>query len=514
MFPGHGHGLYHMADNMLRTFQISMKSRKKGVTMKVNHAGWLSWTVLLLYVLNLIVSGSEIGSCTWDQHLGNPERTAYTVCDGPDAPEILWKTSLSGEFDTPPLVVGDTLVVLKKNSVSHFRQSSLVRMNLYTGRITGQIDSEDWDPYVRFFSDGTDVYLLGSSPQSEYTYEIWRVNFEEKELVSMASIRKNWGDYHNRVLILNDTIVYPIIPLVCFSKSDFNVVWTADEFLSGHERAEVLFAAADESYIYIIVEYEDTEKIYALDIESGELIWLRDLPGTVQVLAVENSTLFVGGDHISAVDVDTGRTLWRFTPEGKVFCNLVIGPDYVFAADSASQIYAIDKAEGRLVWQIELEGYAGWTFLVGGGQFLYCARGRWEWSMTACFHTEDGTKVWEYEFPSEIYTQPALAKGILIIPLRRGEIYAFATYIVREDKGTTPSESPQPTTSPDPVPATQTPEPTMPPESIPISPEPTALPESPPPRQSSWILTSAGVISAGILAGILIAYYLFKRKKS
>lgn len=503
-----------MDDDMFRRCKVRLKSRKKGETMKVNHAGWLSLTVLLC-VLSLTARGSEIRSCTWNQHLGNPERTAYTVCDGPDAPEILWKTSFAGECDTPPLVVGDTLVVLEKNSVSlsHFDQSSLVRMDLHTGKIIGQIDSEEGNPYLRLFSDGTDVYLVGRSPQSKDIFEIWRVNFEENELVSVASIGGYyWRWHHSRAIVLDDRIIYPSFPLTCFSNPDFKVLWSADEFPFSYEETDLLFAAADESQLYLLMEIGNTKRIYALDIDTGEMIWLRDVSSKSQVLAVEHSILFVGGDHISAVDVNTAETLWRFTPEGWVFLNLVIGPDYIFATDSANQIYAIDKAKGRLVWQTELGGDPGWTSLVGGGQFLYCTRGPGERSKIVCFHTEDGTKVWEYVFPSEIFTQPALANGILIVSLRSGETYAFATHIAREDNGITPSESPQPTTPPEP--ATQTPEPTKPPESVPVSPEPTVLPESPPPQQSYRILVSAGVLLACILAGIFIACYLFKRKKS
>ncbi len=453
----------------------------------------------VIFILCFLVCMGDLGieSCQWEQHLANPGRTGYITCDGPHTDRILWKISIDGETDSAPLVVGDSLLILRKDSCAHLNESSLMRLNVFTGEITGRLDSEWWNPYFDMFSDGISAYVVGDG-------EILEGDFDQQETTVVAAIPHVCFSYPNcHALILKDKIVYPTTPLVCFSRSDFEKLWSSDSVFLDHTEVKIRSVAADNSYLYMITEWDSTEKLHSIDIYTGTVLWSRSLPD-IWTITVEGSTLYAGGGNIIALDAGTGKTLWKFTPEGKVFTDLVVGPEYIFAADSQNHLYALDKTTGRVAWETGWQGTTGWAFLVGGGRFLYCTSSLGEKSKLTCFHTDNGKMMWEYEFSSPIHAQPCLTQGILIVPLLRGDIYAFATNPILQE--TPPETTPPETTPPE----------TTPPESLATPPESESPPESQIPQESTppseSTLTPILVLSLLVLMGIFTAYYFMRKK--
>jgi outer membrane protein assembly factor BamB len=472
---------------------ISIKSIEKGSEdMKRKEKR----KIRVIFILCLLVCMGDLGteSCQWEQHLANPGRTGYITCDGPHTDGILWKISIDGETDSAPLVSGDTLLILRKDSCAHLNESSLLKLNVLTGEITGRLDSEWWNPYFDMFFDGINAYVVGDE-------EILKADFDQQKTIAVAAIPQvcySYPDCH--ALILKDRIVYPSTPLVCLSRSDFNMLWSSDLLFLDHDEVKIRSVAADSSYLYVVTEWDSTEKLHAMDIYTGTISWSRTLTD-IWTIAVEGSTLYAGGENIIALDAGTGKNLWKFTPEGKVFTDLVVGPEYIFAADSQDRLYALDKTTGRMAWETGWQGTTGWAFLVGGGQFLYCASSLGEKSKLTCFRTEDGKMTWEYEFSSPIHTQPCLSEGILIVALLRGEIYAFATSTVLQET-TTPETTPPESEKP---PETTPPESEKPPETTPETP-----PESTPPSE----FTSTPILVLGFLfsIGVFIVYFFIRKK--
>lgn len=174
-------------------------------------------------------------------------------------------------------------------------------------------------------------------------------------------------------------------------------------------------------------------------------------------------------------------------PQENIYVNLIVGPEYIFAADRKKRLYAMDKKTKKLVWTTEKDTNTGWIFPAGGGVYVYA---------------QNGTKVWEYMFDQEMHTPPPLSQGILVVALQRGDVYAFATEITDEPEVTpSPSETEPPETAPpeSTPPDTSTPG-TEPSQSPPPGTEPAHIPE--------WYLVAV----AGIIIGILGLYTWQKRK--
>jgi outer membrane protein assembly factor BamB len=426
------------------------------------------------------------------------------MCDGPNAPMILWKTSLTGEIDTPPLVITDTLFILKNDSYTPPRKSSVIKLDLFTGNIIDKVEAKLEDPYYDIFSDGTNFYAVSNN-------EIWEVDFNQKKLKSLTFIPEKRCDFRCHPIILETKIIFLSTPLICFSKPDFEVLWSTESIFSDHSKIKIINAAAHESHLLTIIEQNSQKKIYAFDIDTGIVVWDRPFPGELFSVSVENSIVYAGGEKIRAYDIDTGNILWSFVPEGKVFSDLIVGLEYLFATDSENQIYALDKNSGQEIWSTHWDGDPGWTFCAGGGKFLYYTKGLGEKSKIACFQTKDGTMMWEYTFDSPVHTHFVLAHGILVVALLKGEIYAFSTNPdIIEDAGITDESE---VTSP---PSKTEPPETAPPESTPpyTSPASTESSQIPPPGLEPSHIPEYLIVIAGIIGGILVLIlYMWQKKK-
>ena len=74
-----------------------------------------------------------------------------------------------------------------------------------------------------------------------------------------------------------------------------------------------------------------------------------------------------------AIDVTTGKTLWRLERETPLYGMLTTGGGLVFAADTNRRLHAIDQWTGEILWKTILNGasdMAPITYSTGGRQFI------------------------------------------------------------------------------------------------------------------------------------------------
>ncbi len=61
----------------------------------------------------------------------------------------------------------------------------------------------------------------------------------------------------------------------------------------------------------VVVAPSDTPTIFALDAETGKMVWQQDrLPDALQLLGVVANHLIVSGDRLASVDVSSGTVNW------------------------------------------------------------------------------------------------------------------------------------------------------------------------------------------------------------
>ncbi|MBU7009045.1 MAG: PQQ-binding-like beta-propeller repeat protein, partial [Theionarchaea archaeon] len=335
--------------------------------------------------------------CKWTDFLGDPQRTAYTGCAGPDTPVELWKVEMPGDFDTPPFIVGDTVLVLWKDSAYHPGKSKVIQLDLLTGEVLHQIETDKL--FFKIFP--VDDQVFGASG-----LELYIIDLESEESTFLASFSgKTFGGTLKYPVVLEDRIIFPTTPVVCLSRSDFSILWNLNQATSEKDTAPI-HLAGDETMVVSLMYSEKGNQILAVNPETGSLTW-KSKPFFAGRLALGSNAVYCGGECLRAFD-RRGSKLWEVTPEETIVSNIVVGPDALYFADAANNLYRIG-GDGNLIWKTKWEGDIMCTergsilccdiYLVGARDTLYCVgsfmdRG----SQITAYRMEDGSILWTFHF--------------------------------------------------------------------------------------------------------------------
>ena len=382
--------------------------------ISLNAGGNKMKMVWLIIIFAISVSASSVNFPSWDQYLGNPGRTGYSNCRGPDSPEIFWKINLSG-YPGTPFIIGDKILVLYKDDPFIFTESKIVLIDLLTGTILNEAVA-DVKNLTGVFPAG-DV-ILGTSRGGW----LYRINFRTGEVLFDLKIPDHSPlscDPHCFPIILPDKVIFPTNPAVCLSREDYSVVWDLKSSLGSMypENAETYTLAASSKYVHIIMWGESGRTLLTVDSDTGRLIWQNDSLNPKEI-AVDGSIFTGGSDKLYAMNPETGVLSWTFE-SGPIHSNIVIGHESIFFTGN-DRIYAVNKISGELQWQSQVEkgidSSLSTTYLIGVKNAIICSNTR---NLTA-FSMVDGTELWNVHFQDHIDRLwnkpcPAVSENILVI---------------------------------------------------------------------------------------------------
>jgi outer membrane protein assembly factor BamB len=409
-------------NEFIRSIKIFIKKNNDVMKMRTNH---LIAIVLVINILGIPVFGIS----EWGDYMGNSQKTAYTTCNGPEAPEILWKTELvKGGFDTSPFIIEEGILALSKDDIYHILTTKIVLFDFITGDVLQEFIPVTPKKQVIFEVFPVDGQVMGTS-----ITDIYKIDFVSKTGVFLSEIpRRSYGTLDSYPIILMDRIIFPTHPPVCFSKSDFNMMW--DLHITLDENLHPYNLAGDEDIVVFIIAEEGITKLLAVNPSTGSIRWESDpLPLSLWITLGEN-TLYCGGEKLWAYDT-LGNEIWHFTPDERIVSNIVLGPDALYSVDNSNHLYKIGL-DGTLIWKTDCQ-VSPWyynTHLVGAGHILYCLRNEGTpdsvtKSSISAFDMNTGTEMWELESdpPSNIIAAPVVAGGVLIITKENGAIVALAS---------------------------------------------------------------------------------------
>jgi len=363
--------------------------------------------------------------CQWDQFLGNPGRTAYTECSGPDSPEVLWEITLDGVAGTP-FIVGDKVIVCSQ-FYSFFPPplelappSNITVVDLLTGTLLQKIVPEE---------DFVGVYPVGDALLINTGFELYNIDLASEETSFVSKVPGTCFCLSGcHPLILPDKIVFPTTPVVCLSRDDYSMLWDLETSLGllYPDTAEIMNIAASLSRVYVVLEEKNGTRVLAVDDETGELIWMKDL--AVMGIAADGPTVFAAGEDLYALDAGTGELLWMFELDF-TWSNIAVGPAAVYFTDTQNHLYAVDKNTGELEWKSPWEEAEWVTYIVGTKDAVICSN---ILNLTV-FSAKDGKELWnihfrDYSGPFPDKPCPAVTEGILVIPkkeLQQGDSFVM-----------------------------------------------------------------------------------------
>ncbi len=176
---------------------------------------------------------------------------------------------------------------------------------------------------------------------------------------------------------------------------------------------QVASAVVDDKMVY----YPGHKKIYAVDRQTGELVWELSVGADVySTPLLENGVLYFGAEDkkLWAVDAATGNRLWQFIAQGAVRTSPIYVSGAVYFGSDDGRVYALDvaSAEHGLFWQFQTGSkvrtspafYRGSLFVVSDDGYLYA------------ISASDGGMRWRAKLPSKyMFAQPVIERKSIIV---------------------------------------------------------------------------------------------------
>ncbi len=167
----------------------------------------------------------------------------------------------------------------------------------------------------------------------------------------------------------------------------------------------------------------DTESyLHALDAATGQERWkFKSSGGGVTTPAIENGVVYFAANDgsLHAIDARTGLELWRNTKEPKVATNLALDKGTIYFGGQNKNLYAVDAANGQMKWVFKTSRECGSPVLAGG---------------LVCFPTRDGViqaldaatgaEKWKITDLHKAVLPPIIAPGSLYFLDGAGHLYA------------------------------------------------------------------------------------------
>jgi len=194
----------------------------------------------------------------------------------------------------------------------------------------------------------------------------------------------------------------PLPPLPLFP---LRLRWAAE--LEGPPSAGI---ATDDQRVFVPLA---TGGVIAASVDNGAVAWKSDVSTTVRPAVADDHVYVVGGDALHALDVASGRSVWRVAVAATVSAPVVARSGWVIAALDTGEVIALRGADGTEVWRQKLGAAVVATPAIDGDR-LYLPGA-------------DGTvRTLDVATGSEIWTQTLGGSIVTIAPLG-GRVYVGST---------------------------------------------------------------------------------------
>jgi outer membrane protein assembly factor BamB len=173
------------------------------------------------------------------------------------------------------------------------------------------------------------------------------------------------------------------------------------------------------------------KNIYALDAQTGNLLWEQTLGGSVSgQVAVGESLIYVGSfdKQLHALDKETGEILWEVPKSGTedwVWAAPLLGDDVVYFADKSGHIFAVDAETGSPIWDAQIEGQVVASPVIANGIVFIASAGQVNngdnirRGAIIALDAETGQELWQEE-TTPIYTTPVIVQDKIVVALPPG----------------------------------------------------------------------------------------------
>ena len=189
-----------------------------------------------------------------------------------------------------------------------------------------------------------------------------RINYDGNlENVSKFRFSKieNFYQYNPELSFENNNIIFfNNKGTILKFNNDSDLLWEKNYYSKTEKKQNPILFFANNKKVLIIVD--NLAKFYALDINTGELLWKKKnlAPFNSQIKIYKNKFFVVDFDNtLRSYSIKDGSEIWNVKTENSLIrtqkkLSIVIIEDKVYFNNSIGDINAVDINSGELVWQI------------------------------------------------------------------------------------------------------------------------------------------------------------------
>lgn len=157
------------------------------------------------------------------------------------------------------------------------------------------------------------------------------------------------------------------------------ILWADNQFGAGNPE---FWSVSGNSLIHIGSSFPLPKKVFSVDVTTGDLLWSSEDFLYIEAIAIGASKVFaLGKGEVSALDFQTGTTLWRTPISGMSLTSIVYdypsNAVYVFGrGDDEDKTYKLNGDDGQLIDQLlfppDLRGYWSTQYLPFAPGLIRC----------------------------------------------------------------------------------------------------------------------------------------------
>ena len=169
---------------------------------------------------------------------------------------------------------------------------------------------------------------------------------------------KNFYQYDPKISFYNDDIIFfdNKGSILRFNK-DSNLVWKINNYQKFEKKQNPVLFFANNKKILIVAD--NISKYYALDIETGKMLWSKNntAPFNSQIKIYKDKFFIIDFENIlRAYSIANGKELWNIKTENSLIrtqkkLSMVIVKDKIYFNNSLGDISAVEIESGELIWQ-------------------------------------------------------------------------------------------------------------------------------------------------------------------
>jgi len=177
-----------------------------------------------------------------------------------------------------------------------------------------------------------------------------------------------------------------------------------------------------------VVVVTSNDKLYKFDAGNGAALWSKPFDASGKIWGspvIENGVVYFGslGHKLYALDLETKEEIWVRSFDGAIASTPLIVEDTLYIGTFGSRFYALDITSGEPRWEEPFEGDNWfWTraTLVEGTIYVGSLGGR-----VYALDSAPGQKKWEYdtETGDRIRAAPVMAAGVLVVGSQDDNVY-------------------------------------------------------------------------------------------